>query len=55
MKAALKIIGAVLVVALSLVLTVIGQSHVGWSWLGLEMVALCAILVVLYLYNRANR
>lgn len=39
----------------SIILTFVGQRHIGYAGLALEAVGVAGVLTVLYLYNRAYK
>lgn len=40
---------------ISIILTFVGQRHIGYAGLALEAVGVAGVLTVLYLYNRAYK
>ena len=52
-KAQIWIMIAIFVI--SIILTIVGQRHIGYAGLTLEAVGVAGVLTVLYLYNRAYK
>ena len=51
----LKILLAVVLLAVFVALIVIGQQTVSWASFGLMMIGLVGMLALLYIYNRRHR